>query len=312
MAVVPQDAMAFTVKADSLSNPHVVTQIPSSPHQPAAKYPLQTFQRANFVLCLFAAALAWPGWSQIQRGGWCWILAALLVLSVFSFLFLLQLSAVFSRKDAHWRWLLFFTLNNKWFKGRTVAFFFACLCPACTTVPINVDNYKVMLMLMAIIKCLWFYVQSISPPYHNLLVGKIKIPEKAGGDVMSLLKSCVPLLTNHSGLRADMFVSHCCFPLKVYCGLRLCSSSSSVLISCSTFAQGCDWICGQLLWFSWHLETYYAVLSSFWICTLGGLFNSNTHFYGAQLNKNIKIASDEKSQTMGIPTQTEWTVLGSR
>lgn len=121
MAVVPQDAIAFSVKANALNNPHVATQTPSSPHQPAAEYPLQTFQRSNFVLCLFAAALAWPGWSQIQRGGWCWILAALLVLS-FSFL-LSQLSSVLARKDAHWRWLLFFTLNSKWFKGRTVAFF---------------------------------------------------------------------------------------------------------------------------------------------------------------------------------------------
>lgn len=32
--------------------------------------------------------------------------------------------------------------------------------------------------------------------------------KKAGGDVISLLKSCVPPLTNHSGVCADTFVSH--------------------------------------------------------------------------------------------------------
>lgn len=55
MAVVPQDAIAFSVKANALNNPHVAIQTPSSPHQPAAEYPLQTFQRSNFVRCLFAA-----------------------------------------------------------------------------------------------------------------------------------------------------------------------------------------------------------------------------------------------------------------
>lgn len=126
---IPQDTIAFGVKADALSNQDVVIQIPY-PHLPISlqlNIRLQTSkQRPISVLCLFAAGLAPSGGSQIQRGGWRWILAALLMLSGLPFLFLLQLSAVLARRDAGWGWSLFLTTNCKWFRGRTVTFFF-CL-----------------------------------------------------------------------------------------------------------------------------------------------------------------------------------------
>ena len=54
------------------------------------------------------------------------------------------------------------------------------------------------------------------------------------------------------------------------------------------------------MWFSWHLETYYAVLTWFWIYTLRDLFNSNTPIYGAKLNKKLQISLKwRKIQTYG-------------
>ena len=161
---IPQDVIAFGVKADTSSNQDVVIRTPY-PHLLVSlqlNIPLQPFQKAISVLCWFAAGLAWSGGSQIQRGGWRWILAALLMPSDFPFLFLLQLSAVLARKDVDLGRFLFFTLNfSDSEEGLWLLFL---LVYAYTIVSIDVDNYKVILMLMVKIKCLWFYVPLLKPP----------------------------------------------------------------------------------------------------------------------------------------------------
>jgi len=82
--------------------------------------------------------------------------------SDFPFLFLLQLSAVLARKDVDLGRFLFFTLNfSDSEEGLWLLFL---LVYAYTIVSIDVDNYKVILMLMVKIKCLWFYVPLLKPP----------------------------------------------------------------------------------------------------------------------------------------------------
>lgn len=134
------------MSADVLSKQDMVIQT-SYPHLSISlelNIPLQRAISAVPV-CRWSALIRR---SQIQKGVWHWNLTALLMISIFLFLFSVTSFPTACQKRCVWGLVAPLYMKLCVVQRKDCGFFFACLCTAYTAVSVSVDNYKVIIKLM--------------------------------------------------------------------------------------------------------------------------------------------------------------------